>query len=123
MNFVYCCCFFFFSFFIFYFFSWSDKFILHLHHLFSFSGFVFVFQYIADDATKLRERMVHGTKLYQIAACDPNHVGKWEGVWEECYVVKENLVEMTCSAVIVSDHAVCKNIPLRFVRPMESEEL
>ena len=67
--------------------------------------------------------MVHGTKLYQIAACSPNYVGKWEGAWEECYVVKEDLVEMTCSAVVVSDNVVCKNIALRFVRPMESEEL
>ena len=66
----------------------------------------------------LKEKMPHGTKLFQVAGCSSDYVGKWTGEWENCYVVSTNAVDRVYNIVVAEDHDHCRNIPFKFVRNM-----
>ena len=52
--------------------------------------------------------------IHEVAACDPNHVGLWQGEWEECRVLQHR--EKVCDVLILSDNTTCLSVPSRFVR-------
>ena len=72
-------------------------------------------KYIGSKPASLRERMQNGTKLYQVACCASQTVGKWSGDWADCFVVETNFVEQTYVVVIAQNHEVRKNVPMKFV--------
>ena len=55
----------------------------------------------------------------EVACCDADHEGEWEGEWEECEVVADH--GETCDVRIVEDGEVCCGVPRRLVRAMEAE--
>ena len=50
----------------------------------------------------------------EVACCDADHEGEWEGEWEECEVVADH--GETCDVRIVEDGEVCCGVPRRMVR-------
>ena len=50
----------------------------------------------------------------EVACCDADHEGEWEGEWEECEVVADH--GETCDVRIVEDGEVCFGVPRRMVR-------
>ena len=52
----------------------------------------------------------------EVACCDADHEGEWEGEWEECEVVADH--GETCDVRIVEDGEVCRGVPRRLVRAM-----
>ena len=50
----------------------------------------------------------------EVACCDADHEGEWEGEWEECEVVADH--GETCDVRIVEDGEVCCGVPRRLVR-------
>merc|ERR1712127_820508 len=55
----------------------------------------------------------------EVACCDADQEGEWEGEWEECEVVADH--GETCDVRIVEDGEVCFGVPRRMVRAMEAE--
>ena len=54
----------------------------------------------------------------EVACCDADHEGEWEGEWEECEVVADH--GETCDVRIVEDGEVCCGVPRRLVRAMQA---
>ena len=61
--------------------------------------------------------------LWEVAACDPDHTGEWDGTWEEgewdgtwelCTLEEDN--GECCTVRIVQDGTLCAAVPSRFVR-------
>ena len=50
----------------------------------------------------------------EVACCDADHEGVWEGEWEECEVVADH--GDTCDVRIVEDGELCFGVPRRMVR-------
>ena len=50
----------------------------------------------------------------QVAACEPGHVGAWDGAWEECTIVQTH--GHTFDVHILEDGAECLRVPQRHVR-------
>ena len=50
----------------------------------------------------------------EVACCDADHEGEWEGEWEECEVIADH--GETCDVRIVEDGEVCRGVPRRLVR-------
>jgi len=50
----------------------------------------------------------------EVACCDADHEGEWDGEWEECEVVADH--GETCDVRIVEDGEVCRGVPRRMVR-------
>ena len=50
----------------------------------------------------------------EVACCDADHEGEWEGEWEECEVVADH--GETCDVRIVEDGELCYGVPRRLVR-------
>ena len=50
----------------------------------------------------------------EVACCDADQEGVWEGEWEECEVVADH--GDTCDVRIVEDNEVCFGVPRRMVR-------
>ena len=50
----------------------------------------------------------------EVACCDADHEGEWEGEWEECEVVADH--GETCDVRIVEDGQLCRGVPRRLVR-------
>ena len=50
----------------------------------------------------------------EVACCDADQEGVWEGEWEECEVVADH--GETCDVRIVEDGEVCFGVPRRMVR-------
>ena len=55
----------------------------------------------------------------EVACCDADHEGVWEGEWEECEVVADH--GDTCDVRIVEDGELCFGVPRRMVRAMVAE--
>ena len=55
----------------------------------------------------------------EVACCDADHEGEWEGEWEECEVVADH--GETCDVRIVEDGEVCRGVPRRLVRAMDGD--
>ena len=53
---------------------------------------------------------------YEVAACDPDHEGPWEGEWEPCELLSRNPGGYW-KLKILSDGMVCKRVDEKFVRP------
>ena len=53
--------------------------------------------------------------IYEVAACDSAHVGIWNGLWEECKLLKRGASGL-CDVKILSDGEVCQNVSCHFVR-------
>ena len=75
-------------------------------------------KYLTTSIDALKEKMPHGTTLFQVAGCPSDYVGKWTGDWESCYVVATNAVDKVYNIVVAEDHDHCRNIPFKFVRNM-----
>ena len=45
----------------------------------------------------------------EVACCDADHKGEWEGKWEECEVIADDGEK--CDVRIVSDGEVCSWFP------------
>ena len=63
--------------------------------------------------------------FFEVANCNPTHVGEWKGGWETCYCVLENnstTDRMGRERVATKDVVLCDNnqvytdVPSRFVR-------
>jgi hypothetical protein len=52
----------------------------------------------------------------EVACCDADHAGEWEGDWEECVMVAER--GETCDVRIIDDGELCRGVPRRLVRPL-----
>ena len=52
--------------------------------------------------------------LWEVAACDPDHAGEWDGAWELCTLEKDD--GECCNVRIVKDGKLCAAVPRRFVR-------
>ena len=61
--------------------------------------------------------------LWEVAACDPDHTGEWDGTWEEgewdgtwelCTLEEDD--GECCTVRIVKDGTLCAAVPSRFVR-------
>ena len=50
----------------------------------------------------------------EVACCDADQAGEWEGEWEECEVVADH--GDTCDVRIVQGGELCTGVPRRFVR-------
>ena len=50
----------------------------------------------------------------EVASCDADHEGEWDGEWEECEVVADH--GRTCDVRIVEDGQLCRGVPRRLVR-------
>ena len=50
----------------------------------------------------------------EVACCDADHEGEWEGEWEECEVVADH--GETCDVRVVEGGELCAGVPRRFVR-------
>ena len=57
-------------------------------------------------------RLLAGSRA-EVAGCDDDHAGEWDGVWEECTVVADH--GATCDVRIVTDGQLCEGVPRRFV--------
>ena len=73
----------------------------------------------------LQKKMPYGLKYFEVANCNPTHVGEWTGGWETCYCVLENnstTDRMGRERVATKDVVLCDNnqvytdVPSRFVR-------
>jgi len=64
-------------------------------------------------------RLTVGARL-EVACCDADHEGEWDGEWEECEVLADH--GETCDVRIVSDGEVCKGCSQRHVRPIAAAE-
>ena len=51
----------------------------------------------------------------EVAECEPDHEGAWDGAWEECEVVAER-GDNTCDVRILEDGELCHDVPRHFVR-------
>ena len=52
--------------------------------------------------------------LWEVAACDPDHEGEWDGVWEVCTLEKDD--DTCCTVRLVKDCELRAAVPRRFVR-------
>ena len=52
--------------------------------------------------------------LWEAAACDPDHEGEWDGVWEVCTLEKDD--DAYCTVRLVKDCELRAAVPRRFVR-------
>ena len=52
--------------------------------------------------------------LWEVAACDPDHEGEWDGVWEVCTLEKDD--DACCTVRLVKDCELRAAVPRRFVR-------
>ena len=50
----------------------------------------------------------------EVACCDADHEGEWDGEWEECEVVADH--GDTCDVRIAEDKQLCRGVPRRLVR-------
>eukprot|EP00964_Phaeocystis_antarctica_P047593 scaffold27535_cov103-Phaeocystis_antarctica.AAC.1 len=50
----------------------------------------------------------------EVAKCDADQEGEWEGEWEECEIVADH--GDTCDVRIVEDGTLCRDVPRRLVR-------
>ena len=55
----------------------------------------------------------------EVACCDADQEGEWEGEWEECEVVADH--GDTCDVRIVEDGELCTSVPRRLVRAAQAE--
>ena len=57
---------------------------------------------------------------YEVACCDADHRGAWEGAWEACEIVAEYWCEVrrekACDVQIAEDGELCFAVPRRLVR-------
>jgi len=57
---------------------------------------------------------------YEVACCDADHRGAWEGAWEACEIVAEYWSEArreeACDVQIAEDGELCLAVPRRLVR-------
>jgi len=57
---------------------------------------------------------------YEVACCDADHRGAWEGAWEACEIVAEYWSEArreeACDVQIAEDGELCVAVPRRLVR-------
>ena len=64
--------------------------------------------------------------VYQVAACDADHVGPWLGLWEDCDMIASTKTgkeaSFACTVRILSDDTVCQDIPSRFVRTRKAHQ-
>ena len=64
---------------------------------------------------RAHERLRAGSRA-EVAGCDDDHEGEWDGVWEECMVVADN--GATCDVRILEDGELCEGVPRRYIRPL-----
>ena len=72
---------------------------------------------VATGVSKSRcveDTCVEEPVLWEVAECDPDYEGEWDGTWELCTLEEDN--GERCSVRIVSDGKLCKKVPRRFVR-------
>ena len=50
----------------------------------------------------------------EVACCDADHEGEWDGEWEECEVVADH--GERCDVRIVEDGELCRGVPRRLMR-------
>ena len=63
------------------------------------------------------EQTIHSSlTMYEVAACDSTHVGRWDGLWEECKLIKRDPSGLFCDVEIMCDGEICQNIKSEFVR-------
>ena len=67
-----------------------------------------------DTCTVATDTCVEEPVLWEVAECDPDYEGEWDGTWELCTLEEDN--GERCSVRIVSDGKLCKKVPRRFVR-------
>ena len=67
-----------------------------------------------DTCKVATDKCVEEPVLWEVAECDPDYEGEWDGTWELCTLVEDN--GERCSVRIVSDGKLCKKVPRRFVR-------
>ena len=68
----------------------------------------------ALDTCTVATDCVEEPVLWEVAECDPDYEGEWDGTWELCTLEEDN--GERCSVRIVSDGKLCKKVPRRFVR-------
>ena len=66
-----------------------------------------------------RTAIVKVVATHQVAECDPDHIGRWKGLWNACVIVEERAKDKV-DIRILSDNSICKNVPTRFVRKIDS---
>jgi len=67
----------------------------------------------ATSVAKAAAPPTRGVRM-EVACCDADHEGEWDGEWEECEVVAEH--GDTCDVRIVEDDELCRGVPRRLVR-------
>ena len=67
----------------------------------------------ATSVAKAAAPPTRGVRM-EVACCDADHEGEWDGEWEECEVVAEH--GETCDVRIVEDDELCRGVPRRLVR-------
>ena len=67
----------------------------------------------ATSVAKAAAPPTRGVRM-EVACCDADHEGEWDGEWEECEVVAEH--GETCDVRIVEGGELCAGVPRRFVR-------
>ena len=71
----------------------------------------------ATSVAKAAAPPTRGVRM-EVACCDADHEGEWDGEWEECEVVADH--GETCDVRIVEDGEVCCGVPRRLVRALVS---
>ena len=66
----------------------------------------------ATSVAKAAAPPTRGVRM-EVACCDADHEGEWDGEWEECEVVAEH--GDTCDVRIVEDDELCRGVPRRLV--------
>ena len=61
------------------------------------------------------ERLQAGSRA-EVAGCDADHEGEWDGIWDECVVVADH--GATCDVRIVEDGELCEGVARRHIRPL-----
>jgi hypothetical protein len=54
---------------------------------------------------------------HEIACCNPDHEGDWDGEWDPCHILVDNGDTVD---VRDSDNDICAGVPRRFVRPLSA---
>ena len=71
---------------------------------------------VAEDAAAVDAAGAgaEGAARYEVATCDADHVGEWEGEWEACELAAER--GHVCDVRVVEGGELCEDVPCRFVR-------
>ena len=74
-------------------------------------------QQVVQQFQQQVEQTIHSSlTMYEVAACDSTHVGRWNGLWEECKLIKRDPSGLFCDVEIMCDREICQNIKSEFIR-------